>query len=171
MDKINSSNEINELVGALVKIQKDLPTMAKKEKGYGYNYASLAATIEDTREILASVDLVVIQLTSNVGGNPSVVTILSHASGQFISSMASAPLVEMKGCNEAQRAGAVYSYLRRYGLQAILNLGAEDNDASSQGFKKPEVNYPQKSEGGKKSTYTKNTKVAVEEKQSNDDIF
>ena len=134
-----TSESINELVSALVKVQKDLPTMTKNEKGYGYNYASLAATIEDTRQILADAGLVVIQLTTNIDDKPAITTILTHTSGQFISGVAAAPLVEMKGCNEAQRTGAVYSYLRRYGLQAILNLGTEDNDASSNGFKKAEA--------------------------------
>lgn len=136
MDKINKSEQINELITSLVSIQSKLPTMNKGEEGYGYKYASLSATIEDTRKILAEVGLAVIQLTTNISDKPAVVTTLAHTSGQFISSTAASPLVEMKGCNEAQRQGAVYSYLRRYGLQAILNLGAEDNDASSEGFKK-----------------------------------
>ena len=41
----------------------------------------------------------------------------------------------MKSCNPAQRAGAVYSYLRRYAFQAILGMSSEDNDASSEGNK------------------------------------
>lgn len=138
MNKIEKSEKIGELVAALASIQSKLPTMNKGEKGYGYNYTSLAATIEDTREILGNVGIAVIQLTTNVGDKPAIITTLAHSSGQYISTLAAAPLVEMKGINEAQRAGAVYSYLRRYGLQAILNLGSEDNDASSSGFKKPE---------------------------------
>ena len=133
---MEKSEQINELIAALVNIQSKLPVMSKDEEGYGYNYASLAATIEDTRKVLASEGLAVIQLTTNVQDKPAVITTLAHTSGQYIAELASAPLVEMKGCNEAQRTGAVYSYLRRYGLQAILNLGAEDNDASSEGFKK-----------------------------------
>jgi hypothetical protein len=42
----------------------------------------------------------------------------------------------MKGCNVAQGAGASISYLRRYAIQAILNMSSEDVDASSDGAKK-----------------------------------
>jgi hypothetical protein len=54
----------------------------------------------------------------------------------------------MKGCNEAQRAGAVYSYLRRYAFQAIIGMSSEDNDASSEGLKKTSFS-------GKKASTTK----------------
>lgn len=162
MNKIEKSDNIGELVKALAKVQPKLPVMKKNEEGYGYNYSSLSATIEGTREILGSVGLVIIQLTSNVGDKPSVITTLAHESGQYISTLAASPLVEMKGINEAQRQGAVYSYLRRYGLQAILNLGTEDNDASSEGFKKPE-RKENKSYKKPNKTYTKPKVVAIKE--------
>ena len=48
----------------------------------------------------------------------------------------------MRGCNEAQRAGAAQSYLKRYQLQALTGLPTEDNDASSEGFSKAKVDTP-----------------------------
>lgn len=131
------SEQINELATALSKAQIELEAVSKGEKGYGYNYASLASTIEVAKPVLSKYGLAVIQLVGNNGDNPSVTTVLTHSSGQYIQTTASMPLVEMKGVNEAQRAGAVYSYIRRYALQAILNMASEDNDASSQGTSKP----------------------------------
>ena len=131
------SPQINDLATALSKAQIELESVSKAEKGYGYNYASLASTIEVAKPVLAKFGLAVIQLVGNEGDRPSVTTVLTHSSGQFIKSTASMPLIEMKGVNEAQRSGAVYSYIRRYALQAILNMSSEDNDASSKGFDKP----------------------------------
>jgi hypothetical protein len=128
------SSNINEIATALTKAQVKLNSITKNEKGFGYNYASLASTIESTKEALAEFDLAITQLVGTTEDNlPQITTVLMHSSGQFISSVAHLPLVEMKGVNEAQRAGAVYSYLRRYALQAILNIASEDNDASSKG--------------------------------------
>jgi hypothetical protein len=42
----------------------------------------------------------------------------------------------MKGCNAAQSAGASLSYLKRYQYQSIIGQPSEDNDVSSEGFKK-----------------------------------
>jgi len=131
------SGEINELATALSKAQVELESLGKDEKGYGYNYASLASTIQVAKPVLAKHGLAVVQLVGNEGDKPSVTTLLTHSSGQYVQTTASMPLVEMKGVNEAQRAGAVYSYIRRYALQAILNMASEDNDASSQGTSKP----------------------------------
>ena len=134
------SPNIGEIASALSKAQSELESVGKGEEGYGYQYASLPATIQVAKPILAKNNLAITQLVgTDSNNNPSVTTILMHTSGEFIKSHASMPLIEMKGCNEAQRAGAVYSYLRRYALQAILNMSSEDNDASSHGFNKPTV--------------------------------
>jgi hypothetical protein len=134
----NKSHQINELAQALCVAQGELESIGKNEKGYGYNYSSLADTIALVKPVLAAHGLSYTQLTEVDGnGRPQITTILMHTSGQYIQSTASMDLVEMKSCNTAQRAGAVYTYLRRYGLQAILGLSSEDNDASSNGSTKP----------------------------------
>jgi hypothetical protein len=47
----------------------------------------------------------------------------------------------MKGCNEAQGAGASLSYLRRYAYQSIIGQPSEDVDASSEGKAKTSSNF------------------------------
>lgn len=137
---VTMSDNINEIALALSKAQTELEAVEKGEKGYGYNYASLPATIQASKATLAKNNLAVTQLLGNAAnGNPAVTTILLHNSGQYLKSVVSAPLIEMKGCNSVQNAGAVYSYLRRYSLQGILNMSSEDNDASNQGYAKPDT--------------------------------
>lgn len=130
------SGSINEIATALSKAQEELDAAKKDNSGYGYNYSDLATVIASAKPILAKNGLSVTQLVGDVGDNVSVTTILSHTSGQWFRSNASIPLIEMKGCNKAQCAGASLSYLRRYAYQAIIGQPSEDNDASSNGYSK-----------------------------------
>ena len=143
---VTMSDSLSSIALALSKAQAKLGSVHKGEKGYGYSYSSLASTIEVSKEILAENELAVTQLVGKVdmeAKTGTVTTILLHSSGEFIKTESTIPLIEMKGTNDAQNYGAVISYLRRYSLQAILNMASEDNDASSKGkadtskYKKP----------------------------------
>lgn len=139
--EVKMSNSISTIAMALSKVQSELTAVKKDEKGYGYNYSSLASTIEVSKPVLAKNNLAISQLVGNASnGSPSVTTILMHGgTGEYIMSTASMEKITMKGCNVAQESGATLSYLRRYALQALLNMASEDNDASSNGFVKPET--------------------------------
>lgn len=130
------STNIDQIAAALCKAQSELEAAKKDQSGYGYNYSDLNSVISTAKPVLSKHDLCVTQLLGETGSNVQVITILAHSSGQFFKSTASLPVIEMKGCNVAQGAGASISYLRRYSYQSILGMSSEDNDASSEGFKK-----------------------------------
>jgi hypothetical protein len=133
------SPQINEIAEALSKAQAELTSAAKDNSGYGYNYSDLASVINSSRPALTKNGLAVVQLVgTTTEDSVSVTTILTHKSGQFFKSTATLPVIEMKGCNAAQSAGASLSYLKRYQYQSIIGQPSEDNDASSEGFKKNE---------------------------------
>lgn len=159
------SKDIADIAGALSQAQAELESAKKTESGYGYNYSNLAEVISSSRPVLAKHGLAVTQLVGNTNENVSVTTILTHKSGQFFKSIATIPLVEMKGCNVAQRAGASLSYLRRYAYQSIIGQPSEDNDGSSEGFtaKKKASDFKKseaKEEAPKKRTRFKDAKSA-----------
>jgi hypothetical protein len=56
---------------------------------------------------------------------------LLHNSGQYIKGVMELIDIEMKGTNSAQNRGAVLSYFRRYGIQAIIGMASEDSDGVS----------------------------------------
>lgn len=131
------SEQINELASALVKAQTEITSAIKDTEGYGYSYAKLENVIEAVKPALNKNGISFVQLVEeSEGNNVKVSTLLLHSSGQFLGSTGSTEIPEMKGCNLAQRAGAAQSYLKRYQLQALTGLPTEDNDASSEGFKK-----------------------------------
>lgn len=136
VNSFSMSNEIGEIAGALALAQNELESAGKAQEGYGYNYSDLASVIKTAKPVLSKHGLAVTQLLGNDGDRPAVTTVLVHKSGQYFKSFASLPLIDMKGCNAAQIAGAVYSYLRRYAFQAIIGMSSEDVDASSEGAKK-----------------------------------
>lgn len=138
------SAQIDKIAAALSKAQSELTAATKDQSGYGYNYSDLNDVINTAKPFLAKNGLCVTQLLGNTDDVVRITTILAHTSGQYFKSEASLPVIEMKGCNKAQGAGASASYLRRYAYQAILGMASEDNDASSNGPKK-EVKAPKKS--------------------------
>lgn len=159
---VSMSKGIGKLASALAKTQSELDSVSKDEKGYGYNYASLASTIEVSKDILTKNGLAISQIVgSNDKGDPSVTTLLMHSeSGEYISGKLTLPRVEMKSCNSAQEFGASVSYARRYALQAILNMASEDNDASSKGFDKPKKNKFNNAASGTSKKTSKRSKAS-----------
>lgn len=131
------SDNLNELATALAKAQAEITFAAKDNKAHAYKYADLGTVIEAVKPALNKNGLSFAQLIEqSEAGVVTVTTLLLHTSGQYLGSTGSTAIPEMKGCNEAQRAGAAQSYLKRYQLQALTGLPTEDNDASSDGFVK-----------------------------------
>ena len=91
-------------------------------------YASLESVIEASRSALSSRDLVSIQgLGEVVNGALCVTTRILHKSGEWIEDTLHVPL----GKIDAQGVGSAASYGRRYGLMAMLNMPAIDDDAQA----------------------------------------
>ena len=147
------SEQLNELATALAKAQAEITSASKDSKAHAYKYADLGTVIEAVKPSLNSNGLSFLQLIEESDpGTVRVTTLLLHTSGQYVGSTGSTGIPEMKGCNEAQRAGAAQSYLKRYQLQALTGLPTEDNDASSEGFAKKSYSpsapaYPVKTTG------------------------
>ena len=140
------SKEIDKIAAALSKAQSELEGAKKDSSGYGYNYSDLSSVIGSAKPILAKHNLAIVQLIGEqTESQVSLTTILTHSSGQYFKSKATLPVIEIKGCNLAQGAGASLSYLRRYAYQAIIGQPSEDNDASSNGKAKSASDFKAKS--------------------------
>lgn len=151
------SEQINELATALAKAQAEMTSANKDSKAHAYKYADLGSVIEAVKPALNKNGISFAQLIEESDPNTvKVTTLLIHSSGQYLGSTGSTGIPEMRGCNEAQRAGAAQSYLKRYQLQALTGLPTEDNDASSEGFAKNEK---------KAFTPTQNVRGESEEKK------
>ena len=116
---MNKSESIAHLASALSQAQAEL-------KPVGFNavnpflknkYADLGALIESSRPILAKHGLSIVQLPMG-DGQIGVETIVLHTSGEFVSNFITLPLEMEKGKSNAQVAGSIITYLRRYAWAA-----------------------------------------------------
>lgn len=169
-NSINSSFQmsasVNAISEALAKAQGEFVGASKDNSGYGYKYSDLATVINTAKPVLAKHGLSVVQLVGETNEKfVTLTTILSHSSGQFFSSTATMPIVEMKGCNVAQQAGSSLSYLRRYAYQSIIGQPSEDNDASSEGFNKPQAKTSFSAKKDEKKVVDANVGAKEEKKQ------
>jgi hypothetical protein len=126
---MNTSSEINELADALSKAQGQMGGASKTADNpfLKSKYADLASVIAAIKEPLASNGLSYIQNPFTRNGSVGVATRLMHKSGQWIESSFSIPAPK----HDAQTYGALVTYCRRFTLQSVLGVPAEDDDGNS----------------------------------------
>lgn len=125
---MNKSESIKELAAALSSAQAEIENAGKNASNphFKSRYADLAEVLNTVRPVLARHKLSVAQFPSLADGMASVETLLMHASGEWISGIASAPLSKP----DAQGVGSATTYLRRYSLAALAGVAQEDDDAN-----------------------------------------
>ncbi len=137
------SNETNELFTALSIAQGQLTSASKAKQGHGYKYADIAECINTAKTPLEENGLAITQMLGQNDQGTTLITLLTHKSGQYIGSeflMEKAVLQGGAGKNPAQTMGASITYMRRYAYAAIIGMAQEDDDAAgvSKSEKKPE---------------------------------
>lgn len=124
---MNRSESIVKISAALVKAQREMGNATKDAKNpfFKSSYADLNAIREATIPVLNAAGITVLQPTTVVDGKAFVETTLLHESGEYLTSLTE--IIAAKA-NDPQAHGSGVSYARRYGLQAFLCVGAEDDD-------------------------------------------
>lgn len=134
---VTTSPTIGKIAEALAKAQGEMTNGEKDKQGYGYKYLQLPSLIDIARKPLSENGLAVFQSHELIKGNtPSVVThsLMMHSSGEWINSSIEILITIMTNLSEAQMEGVAATYGRRYALQAMCLIAAEDdNDASKRG--------------------------------------
>lgn len=118
------SESLAKFAPALLKAQKKMGAALKDAKNpfFKSKYADLNAVIDAAIPVLNEEGIAVLQAIDNL----VVETVLMHESGEYVAS--STPIVCAKQ-NDPQALGSAISYARRYGLQAMPVLKAEDDDS------------------------------------------
>lgn len=118
------------LAAALAKAQASFPVISRDKEvtvvlktggSYKFKYAPLDAILAAVRAALADNGLAISQLLD--GGD--LVTMLLHKDGQTLTGRF--PLPRSDG-DTVQALGSAITYLRRYSIQAILGIAAEEDD-------------------------------------------
>lgn len=124
------SENISTIAKALVAAQKTMGNASKDSKNpfFKSKYADLNAVREAVLPSLNANGISVLQPTIFQDGRKFVQTYFLHESGEFISGV-----TEILSAKEldAQAQGSGISYARRYGLQSLANVGADDDDGQA----------------------------------------
>lgn len=129
----DKSEHVGDLFAALAKAQGEMSSAAKDAKNphTRSSYASLASVTDAVRGPLAGHGLSITQWPRLEEGSVSVVTVLGHASGQWMRSTISAPIDQQR--NKVQAVGSTITYLRRYALMAVCGIAPDDDDGHAGG--------------------------------------
>lgn len=105
-------------------LKKSRTAKIKSEKGsYEYHYADLADLFDSVVPALSANGIVLTQPLQFHDGHLLVETQLSHASGEWMSSLYPVPTF-----TRAQDQGSALTYAKRYAASAILAIASEDDD-------------------------------------------
>jgi hypothetical protein len=129
-NEMNKSESIKMLAGALSLTQAEMPAVKFNATNpfLKNKYADLGAVIDTSKKILAKHGLSVSQLVESQENKIGVTTILMHNSGEWLESTCWLELGDERGKSNAQVAGSIVTYLRRYSLASILGMYADEDD-------------------------------------------
>jgi len=123
---METSETLTKIIPDLLKAQKEIEKVSKNADNpfFHSKYTDLSVIIDGVKSPLNNNNITVLQpIMKDV-----VETILIHTSGEFISSETN---VICKKEADPQAYGSAISYARRYGLQSLVLLSAEDDDGNS----------------------------------------
>jgi hypothetical protein len=121
---------MKQLISALLKAQSEMGN-AKKDAANPFfksKYADLNSVREAVMPLLNQNGIIVLQPMVTKEGCEYVKTVLLHESGEAIESFTK---ILCKAQNDPQAYGSGVTYARRYGLQSLLSIGADDDDGNA----------------------------------------
>jgi len=120
---METTQTLTKIIEALLKSQKEIENVKKEAENpyFKSKYADLNSLIEACKKILNDNGILILQ---PINGE-FVETTLFHTSGESISSKTK---IVSKSDNNPQDQGSAITYARRYGLQSMLFMSAEDDD-------------------------------------------
>lgn len=118
----------------LLEAQKEIGAIKKDSDNpfFHSKYFDINAILNAVKPILNKHGLIIVQGLSSIGGLLALSTKIISEDGTFIES--ECPIMQM---SDPQKQGSAITYFRRYALQSLLALEAEDDDGNSASQKKP----------------------------------
>lgn len=126
---MNKSETIKEISVALHKAQAKIKAALKDATNphFKSKYADLSSVVEAVKAPLLEAGIVFLQGVEDAENGVAVETMLLHTSGEWLSSTLKIPATKQ----DAQGYGSAITYGRRYGLQSMCGVPAEDDDGNA----------------------------------------
>ncbi len=136
---MSMSEDIDQIATALHGAISLLHNAPKTTKGYGYKYAPLDEVLDIIRPAFMANGLFFMQTPWTPSeGEMGVTTLVTHTSGQWISSQFAIKIETQKGMNYNQSCGTLLTYMRRYSAISFACLAmVEDSDGEGKKEKEP----------------------------------
>jgi hypothetical protein len=126
-------------------LRKELPAMKKNKPGYNYQYFDINQMIEVLRPLLEKHGLSILQPLTNIDGRPSLTTIIMDDKED---TAMMETVVTLPDLQDPQKMGSAITYMRRYALQSLLFMEAEDDDGvKAKPVQSDEVPFTKKEKG------------------------
>lgn len=127
--KVKQSETIANLAAAMAAAQSEMGAAIKGASNpfFKSKYADLGSVIQAIKAPFAAHGLSYVQFPVSGESSVGVTTRLMHSSGEWLQQDYFIPLGKM----DAQAAGSAITYARRYALQAIAGIPAEDDDGNA----------------------------------------
>lgn len=124
---MNKSESLIKIAPALLKAQQATGAAKKDAKNpfFHSTYADLGSVMEACKQALNENGITVLQPIGSDEQGVYVETVLIHESGEYISDRMR---ISVKEENNPQSQGSAITYARRYSLQSIAFIPAEDDD-------------------------------------------
>jgi hypothetical protein len=118
----------------ILKIQTEIGTLVKTENNpfFKSKYLDINALLEQLQPLLATHELTVVQPLKIVDGKSALFTFVMDGDKTLVESSILLPELQ-----DPQKIGSVITYYRRYALQSLFLLRAEDDDANKASENKP----------------------------------
>jgi len=118
------------LATALHAVQSEITAVVKDAKNpfFTSTYATIESVIGNLRPVLAKHDITVTQMAVTEGDKAGVDTIISHISGESITSRL---VIPYKDVRDPQKACGAITYARRYALVSAFLIPTEDDDGNT----------------------------------------
>lgn len=135
---MKQSESISKLLSGLMDVQREIPTMPKNAKAYGYKYTDLDTITSVIKPILARHDISYMQSVGmNEQGQNILTTRIFNRDGEYIEDSTILPIIQGTKNNSAQTLGMAITYMRRYALCAMFGI-TSDEDVDANTFNAPQ---------------------------------
>lgn len=117
----------------LLEFQKRVHAIAKDSTNpfFKSNYFDINKLLLEVKPILNELGLVINQPLTNIDGKPALKTVLLGVKEDGTINKIYEEVVPLIENPDPQKMGAIITYYRRYALQSLLALQAEDDDGNS----------------------------------------
>ena len=165
--KMNTSKETSKVLAAILNVQHSVLGVKKKSENpyFTSKYADFNTVMNALRQPLIDNKLQILQPLGFIEGTPVIETIITHESGEFISS--TAPIL-CKKKDDPQAFGSGVTYTKRYSIVSLFVLPAVDDDGNkgaappTSGKQRMTMEYFEKTKGNlKKYANANDAKVAI----------